>query len=64
MMQCREEKEVTRRYIDILRTKILSCNGGGVILILDKEKDIIGKFTRITSIKSTKQQSVTDKATQ
>ena len=54
MMQCREEKEVTRRYIDILRTKIL------LILILDKEKDIIDKFTRVTSIKSTKQQSVTD----
>ena len=62
MMQCREEKEVTRRYIDILRTKVLSCNGRGVIL--DKEKDIIDKFTRVTSIKSTKQQSVIDKATQ
>ena len=35
-----------------------------VILILDKEKDIIDKFTRVTSIKSTKQQSVTDKTTQ
>ena len=63
-MLCREEKEVTRRYIDILRTKILSCNGGGVILILDKGKDIIDKFIRVTSIKSTKQQSVTDKTTQ
>ena len=62
MMQCRKEKGVTRRYIDILRTKILSCNGGGVIL--DKEKDVIDKFTRATSIKSTKQQSVIDKATQ
>ena len=64
MMLCREEKEVTRRYIDILRTKILSCNGGGVGMISDKEKEIIEKFTRVTSIKSTKQQSVTDKTTQ
>ena len=54
MMQCREEKEVTRRYIDILRTKIPPCNGGGVGMISDKEKEIIEKFTRVTSIKSTK----------
>ena len=67
LMQCRKEKEVRRRsqgghkevprYIE--KKSILQCVGVNG-MISNKEKEIIDKFTRVTSIKSTKQQSVTD----